>query len=177
MCLVPELFHFVSLHSFLYSDYEYFAWFATPRDDRTQEMFRRVLRWKGLTRAIGRMGGVDHIWNRWSANDDFADFDNRRLVTRAFLLHLRAPCTYPILDTNVWRARCRMHPDAGLPAHFHRWDEHYIHGYAPFFNQLYQEVHQHIVCPQIDGVDEEIVKRRVLDRALWEFGRMPQPNG
>jgi len=28
MCLVPELFHFVSLHSFLYSDYEYFAWYV-----------------------------------------------------------------------------------------------------------------------------------------------------
>jgi len=179
MCQVPDQFigpFNPNFHSFLYGDYEYFAWFATPHNQRTMQMFKRVLRWKGLTRGIGRIGGIDNIWAGWQANDDFANFDNdRRLVTRVFLLHLREPTEYPILDKWVWCAYRTLSGEidqngrriVNTPTN---WERHY-EGYRAFFNVRYGE------HPQIDGVDEEIIKKRILDRALWEYGRIPLQNG
>lgn len=180
MCLVPELFQEfdIRLHSFLYCDYEYFAWFAIPDNDRTMEMFRRVLRWKRLTRRIGAIGGVANIWIRWQANDDFADLT---LVTRVFLLHLRNPVDYAIFDTNVWKAMRTLEPQIAHrtpeDSRDAQFEEHYINEYLPFFATRYDDFPADIGWPPVNGVDPEIIKRRILDRALWEYGRIPRPNG
>jgi len=172
MCVVPELFlqFDVNLHPFLYSDYEYFAWFAGINNTQGQQArFEAVFRWKGLHRAYDPQAA----WNDWN-NGAIQYYP---LVTRVFLQHLREPQKYPLFDINVWKAARRMdeHIRNNAPENYRDGD--YQEYYVPFFNERYEQVQQNIVCPQIDGVDEEIVKRRVLDRALWEFGRMPEPNG
>jgi len=48
----------------------------------------------------------------------------------------------------------------------------YLNGYKQFFNNFYKQIEEEIKGrPSLNGVDEEIIKRRVLDRALWEYGR------
>jgi len=183
MCQVPEQFQEfdIRLHSFLYCDYEYFAWFATPDNDRTMEMFERVLRWKRLTRGIGAIGGVANIWARWQANDNFANLGDPRLVTRVFLLHLRSPIEYPIFDTNVWKAMRTLAPQIAqrTPENSRdaQFEEDYINEYIPFFTEQYMDVPADIVLPPVNRVDPEIIRRRILDRALWEYGRIPLQNG
>jgi len=131
MCQVPEQFlqFNLNLHSFLYNDYKYFAWFAILESDRDPPMFRKMLLWKGL-----RYYATTKHDRFQQTRDNYVDNDleNYPLVTRVSLNHLRDPKRWPLFDINVWKATRRM--------------------------------------------NEEIIKRRILDRALWEYGRIPQPN-
>jgi len=52
-----------------------------------------------------------------------------------------------------------------------QFEAHYLGEYQTFFDRLYENERYAIIAPQIDGVDNEIVKRRVLDRALWLYGK------
>lgn len=178
MCQIPQQFlqFNLNLHSFLYSDYEYFAWFATPEENRTLSMFERMLRWKRLTRSIG---DVNVAWANWRNGNHV---EHAGLVTRVFLCHLQDPIGRPILDRWVWLAYIRLTGGTDrngkkivkTPKNSKR---HY-ESYKKFFNELYAQLDNDFgQPPQIQGVDEEIIKMRILDRALWEFGRIPLPNG
>jgi hypothetical protein len=156
----------VQQHGFLYVDSEYFRWFANNEENRTELMFREMLLWKGLTYYVNNNRFVE-IWNNF--NNQL--LDGYPVVTRVFLNHLHEPTIYPILDKNVWQAMININGINGLPELPASWEEHYQNHYRNFFNVQYQQING-IDFPQINGVDEEIVKRRVLDRALWEYGRM-----
>ncbi|MBN1360385.1 MAG: hypothetical protein JW993_07330 [Sedimentisphaerales bacterium] len=154
--------------AFLYGDHQYFAWFQNP----AEHTLRAVLRWKGLNRTpIWKR--LNEIWNRNRLV--VGAFDRFPPVTRAFLYHLHEPLEFPILDKYVWLAMRQMAPEplGRLPMNPDHWEDHYRRRYIPFFNRLLDEHGIEIMnVPQIDDVDVAIVRRRVLDRALWTYGKI-----
>ena len=113
-------------------------------------------------------------WNRWQRNE--GPVDSYPIVTRAFLYHLRYPIEWPILDGLVFRAMKELQLGRKYKTNknISNWKTDYKNGYKEFFNELFIKNERRINSmdfPNIDGVDREIIKRRVLDRALWEFGR------
>jgi hypothetical protein len=169
----PPEFNFEEF-GFIYADFPYFNWFR----QRTERTLRAVWQWKGLNWGPTRLGDggipLERIWNGQGLVVD--GFDGLPLVTRAFLHHLHDPVPFPILDKYVWVAMRQMKPVGGrlprTPAH---WENHYRKYYIPFFGDLYQERGREIDSmnvPQIGAVDDEIVRRRVLDRALWTYGKI-----
>lgn len=98
------------------------------------------------------------------------------IVTRAFLYHLKDPLKYPILDTNVFKAMRDL--DACYKkktnSNIYNWDKDYMCGYKEFFQKTYKKHKseiQSLELPLLKNVGREIIRMRVLDRALWEFGR------
>lgn len=178
MCVIPEQFlqFNLDLHSFLYCDYKYFAWFAQVDNDNDEaERFRAILEWKGLIYYL-QEAYFQTIWDYFNAGY----VDGYRIVTRVFLKHLQEPTEYPIFDQNVWRAMRNLNhnmpentPENANGADF---EAHYMRIYVPFFEHRFQANENNIICPQIEGVAPGIVKRRMLDRALWEYGRILRVN-
>jgi len=157
--------------AFLYGDSEYFLWFQFDPKNKNEENFKKVMKWKGLHR--GGSPHVERLWHDWQNKT----IDFYPPVTRAFLHHLRNPIEWPILDKNVFNAIKKLQPDSEYEAieRPSNWDRDYEKGYKKFFNEFYAENGKQIDSmdlPNIDGIDGEIIKRRVLDRALWEFGRV-----
>jgi len=158
--------------AFLYGDYEYFQWFR----NKTKANLEKVIRWKKLRRGKPE---TNDIWSekRKDLNESAIEkVPGSRVVTRAFLFHLRRPLEYPILDPNVFRAMKEIDEDNEYQTHknIRDWKIDYLNGYKPFFEDFYrarQRKIRSIEMPSIDGFDEEIIKRRILDRALWEYGR------
>jgi len=177
MCLVPKQFQQfdIRLHSFLYNDYEYFAWFAGMDNPQgRQDRFLAVYRWKRLYRAHYDPHEVWNDWENW--NDE--TIQEYSLVTRVFLKHLRDPRRWPLFDINVWKAMRRIDEGIANQVNVNYQDSDYEEFYLPFFDDLYAQPDNDFgQPPQIDGVDEEIIKKRILDRALWEYGRIPLQNG
>jgi len=52
----------------------------------------------------------------------------------------------------------------------------YENYYKPFFNDKYNSIKSTINAPFIMNVKTEIVKRRILDRALWLYGKILNNN-
>ncbi len=154
-------------NAFLYADHEYFDWFRNPNADT----LKAVLKWKGLHRAgYTNDKTIEHIWGENGLNQ--ATFNKYSLVTRVFLHHLNSPTTRPILDRYAWKAMKLLQPQhLGLPIVPTSWENHYLEYYVPFFNQEYEAHGDALNEYVLDGVDVGIVKRRVLDRALFEYGR------
>ena len=155
----------VNSWGFRYQDSEYFEWFSAQ--DKSKEMFLAMLKWKGLNRRIEE----NLAWERWQSGH----FEKCQPVTRAFLHHLRAPQEYPLLDRYVWRAMKHLSRETGETTNKNacNWKKDYLDGYKTFFDGLYAESCNDIQCSiKISGVDMGIQKRRILDRALWEYGRL-----
>ncbi|MFA5239063.1 MAG: hypothetical protein WC476_05055 [Phycisphaerae bacterium] len=161
MCIVPE--QFLCTHSFLYCDYEYFAWFG-GNPEGIEDRFVAIFRWKGLHRAYNPYD-VWGDWNNWDENT----INGYSLVTRVFLNHLREPIKFPILDKNVWVAAKQLKPDISSRKNYIEED---YEAYRSFFNELYRNNKDNINCPAVQNISKKIVKRRVLDRVLWEYGRI-----
>lgn len=152
----------VNLFSFYYSDFEYFEWFR----NRNQMNFNKIIVWKKLHRR--NRPTYNYTWINSNFQPNYVNgFPS---VTRAFLNHLNSPITFPIFDRNVWKAMIIITGNNQLPVSTGRW-EHYEQVYMPFFNDLYNTHQNDTQVPNIDGVDIEIVQRRIIDRALFEFGR------
>jgi len=157
--------------AFLYGDSEYFLWFKSDPKNKNEENFKKVIKWKGLHR--GGPPRVERLWHNWQNNT----IDFYPPVTRAFLNHLRKPIEWPILDKNVFNAKKELPMGRKYKTNntICKWEKDYENGYKKFFNKFYAENEKQIDSmdlPDIDGIDREIIKRRVLDRALWEFGRV-----
>jgi len=173
----PPEFNFEEF-GFIYADCPYFNWFRQG----TEDTLRAVWIWKGLHRAATRLGDggipLERIWNGQKLVVHGLDTFNG-VVTRAFLHHLHRPVQFPILDRYVWLAMRQMKPEWGrLPKALDgrdHYDRYYTRYYIPFFDGLYENCSREIDnmnVPQIAGVDPEIVRRRVLDRALWTYGKV-----
>ena len=152
--------------AFKYHDSEYLEWFSSKR--KTKEIFYKMLKWKLLHRRINK----DKAWKNWKKGN----FDSYKLVTKAFLHHLKCPENYPILDKNVWGAFREIKGGINgrkIVKKPTNWENHYINGYKNFFDELYREIEDKIKSTyEIKGVNIEIIKRRILDQALWEYGRL-----
>jgi hypothetical protein len=160
---------------FIYADYPYFDWFRR----RTEPALRAVWIWKDLHRGATylrdegialRDRGIplSHIWNGQELV--VGGFAGLPLITCAFLHHLHEPEKFPIFDKYVWLAMRQMRPDWRLPkAPDWDWERHYRR-YICFFNDFFEKC-KIVGVPQIADVDDAIVRRRVLDRALWTYGK------
>ncbi len=155
--------------AFKYQDSEYFEWFSMKEKNREIEIFRKMLKWKGLIRKIN----AEKAWDDWKRDKYFNKYP---LVTTVFLKHLKAPEQFPILDKNVWKAFREIVGEINGRKIVKKptdWERHYLKGYKKFFDELYEEKQNEIKCDIIiNGVDAEIIKKRILDRALWEYGRL-----
>jgi len=85
---------------------------------------------------------------------------------------------YPILDSNVFKAMRKLDENYRQMTHANRnsweWEKDYINGYKRFFQEFYQHHEEEINDIQIadiPGVNEEIMRRKILDRALWSYGK------
>ncbi len=155
--------------AFLYGDSEYFEWFKP--NSKTKQNFKNVIKWKGLHRRLYGLY-AERAWDNWQ-NDTI---DSYPPVTRAFLHHLRDPIEWPILDRFVFDAMKELQIDSKYKAieKPSNWKRDYENGYKKFFNEFYaknEKQFDSMDLPNIDGIDREVIKRRILDRALWEFGR------
>jgi hypothetical protein len=139
-----------------------------------------VCMWKGLKRGWRDQldKRLDEVWdgrNKKIITGKLDRFKNTP-VTCAFLHHLDDPIEYPILDTNVFKAMREL--DACYNKKTNRnicnWDKDYADGYKEFFQKAYKKHKseiQSLELPSLKNIGREIIRRRVLDRALWEFGR------
>ena len=164
-------------YCFVFGDLRYFDWFKNGEhfEDNKVERFRNVLVWKRLIYYTSN----NRLGNTWN-DSQIANLDAYPVVARAFLNHLREPLTFPIFDKHVWRAMRVLTPEIANftpddPKNV-QFEEHYLGEYQSFFDRLYENESDIIIAPQIDGVDNEIVKRRVLDRALWLYGKILDNN-
>lgn len=156
---------FINAYSFYYSDGEYFEWFRNPNE----ENFDAIVKWKRLNRISGRFNiEFDNIWQEGVFNEEFVN--NLELVSRVFLLHLNNPNEYPLFDRYVWWALRTIQNNNALPKNTNSWTK-YIRIYKPFFEDMFNLHQNNIQIPEIDNVNTETVKRRIVDRALWEYGR------
>jgi len=163
--------------AFLYGDYQYFQWFK----NKTKPNLREALRWKGLNR-VGN-DKIEKILKRvWDSKNkkiitNNLQFLERGPVTCAFLHHLEEPTKYPILDKNVFTGMRELNPEyeRKTNTNISNWETDYIKGYKAFFENFYRqhkkEIHS-IKIPFLDGIEREIIRRKILDRALWEYGKM-----
>ncbi|MCK5581436.1 MAG: hypothetical protein KAJ18_09200 [Candidatus Omnitrophica bacterium] len=154
----------INRYSFCFNDSEYFNWFA----DKTEKNLKKIIQWKGLHR-VKLYDNRKDFWNGKSIV--LGNFNNKKIVTRAFLCHLNDPIEYPILDRFVWKAMRNLTGN-GTNKHFYEWQRDYEKTYIPFFNGLYKEHQKSISYIKLKGINVKIIKRRILDRALWEYGRM-----
>ncbi|MFB0553189.1 MAG: hypothetical protein ACETWQ_07735 [Phycisphaerae bacterium] len=159
----------IDTFAFLYGDYEYFQWFK----NKTKPNLKSVIKWKGLQRT--RL--YEKTKNRLKegkivSNGKF--FESFKPVTRAFLHHLNDPKGYPILDINVFNAMIDLKPEYRneTTKTMCNWVKDYEKGYKLFFEDLYRNNKNAIKAPHLDGIELEIIKRRILDRALWEYGKI-----
>jgi len=154
--------------AFLYGDYEYFQWFS----NKTKENLEKVIKWKRLRRG---KPNTNRIWD--AKRKDLIDkniLENSKfgVVTRAFLLHLKLPTQYPIFDSNVFKAmfKIKNNKDKKTITSMKDYDK-----YKEFFNKYYEEHKEEIAnlnIPDLSNIPKEIIERKFLDRALWEFGRL-----
>lgn len=161
----------IDLCAFCYNDHEYFDWFKSKK--KTIVKFKNILRWKGLLRS--HKNNLNFVWQNRKNFDSYTN----ALVTKVFLKHLYEPKKFPILDRNVWHAMKNLSPKIAESTNKHpsNWRKDYFEGYKKFFDDLYTEMQSKIKCNiKINGVDKEIIKMRILDRALWEYGRMLNNN-
>ncbi len=164
----------IVIWAFIFSDYDYFKWFG----ERTRGNLIRVIKWKRLRRAKPTPENIDALWNENNHDIDENETERRpfSIVTRAFLFHLKWPIEYPILDSNTFKAMRILDENYNYQRHANitNWEQDYMRGYRQFFQEFYQD-HQeeinNIEIPHINGVNKEIIKRKILDRALWAYGR------
>jgi len=168
----------INKFAFLYNDYEYFQWFRKNKN-RTDDDLVKVLKWKRLNR-MDKEKFKKILKNMWDDKNKTINMQNAQqangVVTKAFLYHLHKPLQYPILDSNVFRAMKDIDKRNIYNTNnsINKWQRDYEQGYRMFFEELYRKNKKAIEAmkvPRLDGVEPEIVKRRILDRALWEFGR------
>jgi hypothetical protein len=163
----------INAYGFVFGDLKYFDWFKSREhfEDNEINRFRNALVWKRLI----YYAGDDNFRQTWR---DFqsGQFNAYPVVSRAFLNHLKNPLTFPIFDKHVWKAMRMLNPDIANRTPENpkdiEFEPHYLREYQAFFNHLYEENNNNFNAPQISGVDEQIVKRRVLDRALWLYGKI-----
>ena len=167
-------------YAFLYTDYDYFVWFA----QRTQDNLNNVLSWKRLRAGRRNINNIVNLWNEehHRLNLNLPEVEELAVTSRAFLYHLNDPSNYPIFDSNVHRAMRKLNQYylQKTPVGFNRNDdytwEHYTDYYRDAFNNLYNEQQNQLVpveLPEINGIEQldvELIKRRMLDRALWAYG-------
>ncbi len=157
--------NFINRYSFCYNDSEYWNWFGTEKNALS---FGQIIKWKGLHRRKDPLQ-YQKIWVNGVFHENYVK--SFSLVTRAFLYHLDKPQEYPIFDRLVWLVMRKQDQSNNLPKHTEDWNK-YIKHYVPFFNDLFSRNKMNIHIHKIDNVDIEIVKRRMIDRALWEFSRV-----
>lgn len=153
----------VNIFSFYYNDWEYFEWFRNPNEVN----FNRIIKWKRLKRRNPPI--YNNVWINNIFQTEYVD--TRRLVTRAFLYHLNNPIEYPLIDRYVWWALQALQPEIQRTKYPYQWERDYINDYGPFFEGLYDDNLQNLNAPAIEGVNIQIVQRRIIDRALLEYGR------
>ena len=174
----------INKFAFLYSDYQYFQWFKakTKRQLTYENHLQNVIRWKGLQR---RFRAFKEKWAQWNQKKQEITInekswpDNRAIVTRAFLSHLNNPTEYPILDKYVFEAMrdLKQKYREGTNKNISDWKKDYEGGYKEFFKEFYEECGEKIDSIKIPclgdlDINKEIIKRRILDRALWEYGQI-----
>jgi hypothetical protein len=166
----------IATWAFMFNDYPYFQWFRK----RTRTNLNRVIKWKRLRRAQPTPNEIDAVWNENNHDLDENQIEQLpfSMVARAFLFHLKRPILYPILDSNAFRAMRKLSENYREITHAHRnnweWEPDYTNGYRQFFQEFYQDHKQEINAiqvPHIQGINEEIIRRRILDRAVWAYGR------
>jgi len=167
----------INSYGFVFGDLKYFDWFKNGEhfEDNEIERFRNALVWKRLIYYTSN----NRLYNTW--NDyQIGNLDAYPVVTRAFLNHLRDPIRFAIFDKHVWKAMRILTTEIAncIPENPNnvQFETHYLGEYQTFFDHLYENERYAIITPQIDGVDNEIVKRRVLDRALWLYGKILDNN-
>lgn len=158
----------IPLYAFYYSDYEYFQWFRK----KNAQNYKRVVTWKGLYRNPDIRGLYEYIWPDGEFCEQYVADNFRTPVTRAFICHLERPLECPILDVNVWTAMRDLDDNAAdLPQKPATW-QHYDR-YRNFFGgHLAAHANDIPVAPIIQGLAEEHLRHRMVDRALWEYGRV-----
>jgi len=169
----------INSYGLIFGDLKYFDWFKTGRhfEDNKKRRFRNVLIWKGLIYYVKNGKVKEKIWKDFQNGQ----IDKYPIVTQAFLKHLSCPIQFPILDKHVWRAMRDLRPEISerVPISPEKndfdFDEHYLKIYGTFFNKLRNKKNG-INYTQIDDVDDEIVKGRILDRALWLYGKILNNN-
>jgi len=162
----------INKFAFLYGDYQYFQWFR----EKTEGHLKSVIKWKRLRKGTP---DTNDIWSKKKQDldeDAIKDIPLSRIVTRAFLFHLKWPTEYPILDSNVFEAMRKLDENYRQMTHANKisWEQDYINGYKRFFQEFYkhhEEEINDIRIADIPGVNEEIIRRKILDRALWSYGR------
>ena len=152
--------------SFCFNDSEYFNWFANPNEGN----LKNIIKWKGLNRN-NLFDNRNDFWNGQKIFTENLDVENDKIVTNAFIYHLSAPLEFPIIDQFAWKAMRKLKRN-NTNKYFYKWDRDYLEIYIPFFNELYKKHKYEIKHIKIKGVKAEIIKRRMLDRAIWEYGRM-----
>lgn len=171
----------IKKYAFIYGDTEYFEWFRhKAKGDCNDEHLKSVMQWKGLHRIRKKKFKdlIKKIWDKGEGKINLNKVDSMSIVTRAFLHHLQEPTKYPILDVNVFKAMRELNKGKANKTnkHISNWGKDYEKGYTLFFNNLYNNFPKGIQVPTLDGVLKEITKRRILDRALWEYGRIVSNN-
>lgn len=163
----------INSYGFVFGDLKYFDWFKNGEhfEDCEIERFRNTLVWKRLIQYASN----NRLYDTW--NDyQIGNLDAYPVITRAFLNHLRNPTRFAIFDKHVWKATRDLNPEIAnrTPENPNnvQFEAHYWVEYQAFFDHLYENERHNIIAPQIDGVDNEIVKRRVLDRSLWLYGKI-----
>lgn len=158
----------IPFYAFIYGDYEYFQWFR----EKNAQNYQRVVKWKGLYRNPGIRGLYEDIWPNGEFCEQYVTENFHTPVTRAFICHLERPLEYPILDMNVWTAMRDLDANAAdLPRGPATWQHYDL--YRNFFHGfLVAHANDIPVAPIIQGLGEEHLTHRMVDRALWEYGRV-----
>lgn len=171
------MFFDISKFAFMYNDYEYFEWFkAKSRGQLTKKHFKDAVKWKRLRRGQPKKDDLEKIWKRWKKLDVRAiEKLPFSIKARVLLLHLKKPTKYPIIDNNVFKAMRTLNSEYKKRTNNNigKWEKDY-NAYKAFFEETYENYKKEISSikvPSLGDVDKEIIKRRILDRALWEFGR------
>jgi hypothetical protein len=165
-------------YAFLYTDFDYFAWFA----QKTKDNLENVLSWKQLRQGRHKINNImNKLWDNkhQKLNLNLSEIEDLPVTSRAFLYHLNNHIKYPIFDSNVHRAMRELCPDyrANTRKSSYTWS-HYKDHYIRAFDNLYNEQQNNLVpielphINDIDKLDKELVKRRMLDRALWSYGKV-----
>lgn len=156
----------INKYAFLCGDYEYFQWFSK----KTKETLEKVIKWKKL--RAGKPD-INKIWNEKEHDLDENAIKNLRfgIVTRAFLFHLKWPNEFPIFDHNVFKAMTLLENTKKKNITNKKDYDDYKDFFKKYYEKHKNEI-ENLNFPDLSGVPKYIIERKVLDRALWEFGRI-----
>lgn len=151
--------------AFQYQDYEYFQWFKA----KTPDNLKLIIKWKKLH----RINLFDYCKIERDSRRAILDSSINSLITIVFINHLNEPLENPLLDRFVWQAMKKLDNDIANRTNKNpsNINKDYYNGYKTFFGKQYESCKNRIQYTQIPSIRDELIKRRVLDRALWEYGR------